>query len=120
LGDLALEKGELDRAGTFFQTLTWLQPDDFAARGKLALVQQLKEDWQAADFQLRHVLEKHPNNVEFMLRLGVLNLERRKKATTAKERNAASADARHWLQAVLRAQPENALASRGLESLKNP
>lgn len=118
LGDHFLERRELDKAHQAFRVLTRLQPDAPAARGKYALVLQLQENFPAADRELRAILEKDPANVEFMLRLGVLHLERRNQAKNVSDRNEASREAEVWLRKVLEAQPENAVASRALESLR--
>ena len=65
------------------------------------------------------VVDKDAQNVEFMLRLGVLNTEWCLKAKEASERKTAGAEARKWLAKVLEAQPDNALASRALESIQD-
>ena len=95
-----------------------LIPESAPAHGKLALVLQLDGNWPAADRELRVVLDKDPENLEFMLRLGVLHTERFTKSKSTTERDQASTEATLWLQKVLEAQPENAIASRALERLK--
>ena len=117
LGDLALEGRDHVTALRLFRTLVTLAPEDPAARGKLALVHQLEGDWPAADAQLHAVVDKDPENAEFLLRLGVLHTERFTKAKTADERNAASAEAAKWLAKVLEKQPDNTIASRALETV---
>lgn len=117
LGDLALERGDLAKACEHFRVLVLLQPAASAARGKLALALQATGDFAAADHELKAVMDKEPENLEFMLRLGLLHAERHEKAKRADERKAAAAEASKWLQEVLKAQPDNALASRALESL---
>jgi hypothetical protein len=64
------------------------------------------------------VLERDPDNVEFALRLGLLHAERAGRAPTAESRRGAVAEAERWLRQVLEAQPENAVASRALASLR--
>jgi tetratricopeptide (TPR) repeat protein len=118
LGDLELERRDVAQARDHFRILTSLQPDSVPAHGKLALALQLLGDYPAADRELRRVLDKDPENVEFMLRLGLLHAERHLRATQASERQRASEEASRWLRKVLELQPENALASRTLESLK--
>jgi tetratricopeptide (TPR) repeat protein len=118
LGDLALERSDLAAARQAFEVVARLRPDEPSAHGKLALVLQLEGDWPAADRELRGVLEQQPDNLEFVLRLGVLHTERFTRAKTAAERDEAAREATRWLQQVLDAQPENALASRALDRLK--
>ncbi len=120
LGDIHLERGDLKAAREAFQVLTVLQPDALPPRGKLALVLQREGDWAGAERELRHVVEKDPENLEFTLRLGILFTERAQRATRLEERRAASAEAEQWLRKVLEAQPENAVASRALQQLKGP
>lgn len=118
LGDLALDRNDLLGARKDFQVVARLRPDDPAARGKLALVFQLDGDWPAADRELKAVMDKEPDNLEFALRLGVLHTERFTKAKTSAEREGAAKEATKWLEQVLEAQPENAIASRALERVK--
>jgi len=118
LGDLALERQDYAGARRHFEVAARLLPESAPAHGKLALVLQLDGNWPAADRELHLVLDKDPENLEFMLRLGVLHTERFTKAKTPGERDAASAEATKWLNKVLEAQPENAIASRALERLK--
>ena len=97
-----------------------MQPDALAARGKLSLVLQLMGDYPAAARELEYVLAKDPNNVEFMLRLGLLHADRRNHTSRPEERARATEEATRWLRKVLEAQPENVVASRTLESLRGP
>lgn len=117
LGDLALERRDYVGAKQLFEALVHLQPDAAWAHGKLALVYQLDGDWPAADRELHAVVDKEPDNAEFLLRLGVLHTERFTRAKSADERKSASAEAAKWLAKVLEKQPENALASRALETV---
>ena len=118
LGDVALDRQDFVTARTYFEVASRLLPESAAAHGKLALVYQLDGNWPAADKELRVVLDKDPENLEFILRLGVLHTERFAKARSPTEKDQASAEATKWLQKVLEAQPENAIASRALERLK--
>ncbi len=120
LADMALEKNELDEAHKAYFIASRLAPDDTNAHGKLALVYQLEGNWPAADRELKAVLDKDADNVEFMLRLGVLHTERFTKAKNPAEKKEAAAEASKWLEKVIEAQPENALASRALERVKRP
>lgn len=118
LGDLHLERRDLKAAGEAFRIVTSLEPDAVPPRGKLALVRQLEGDWAGAERELRVVMDKDPDNLEFALRLGVLFTEQARQSSRLEERRAASAKAELWLHKVLEAQPENAVASRALEQLK--
>ena len=120
LGDFALERQDLVSARRHFTIASRLSPESTPAHGKLALVHQLEGDWPAADRELHAVLDREPENLEFVLRLGLLHAEHAFKAKSAKERSEARAEASKWLDKVLEAQPENALASRALEKLNSP
>lgn len=117
LGDLALERRDLPAAEQAFRTWVAIAPDSLNARGKLALVYQQQGDWPGAENQLKAALEKEPENMELVLRMGVLHAERFQKARTAQEKQAASETARLWLKRVLDAQPDNTIASRALQTL---
>jgi tetratricopeptide (TPR) repeat protein len=118
LGDAALERQDLVTARRHYEIAARLLPESAPVRGKLALVHQLDGNWPAADRELRAVLQWEPENLEFMLRLGVLHTERFTKSRSSSEREAAAREATTWLEKVLAQQPENALASRALERLK--
>ncbi|MCP3101583.1 tetratricopeptide repeat protein [Myxococcus sp. K15C18031901] len=118
LGDLHLERRDLAAAREAFSVAVSLLPDAVPPRGKLALVYQLEGDYPAAERELRRVVEKDPENVEFSLRLGLLFTEQAKKSTRPQARKEAAGEAERWLSKVLEAQPENAVASRALQSLK--
>ena len=115
-----MERQDYVAARRHFEVAARLVPESPAAHGKLALVLQLDGNWPAADKELHRVLDKEPENIEFMLRLGVLHTERFTKARTPAERTEASKEASKWLAKVLEAQPENAIASRALERLNAP
>lgn len=115
LGEAALGRRDLIGAKQAFEIVTWLEPDAPASRGKLALVYQLDGDWAAAERELRAVVDADPKNLEFVLRLGVLQAEHFSRARSPAERETARQEAQRWLRQVLEAQPENALASRALE-----
>jgi tetratricopeptide (TPR) repeat protein len=120
LGDVALERQDLARALVAFRTATRLKPDDWFARGKLALVHQLESNWPAADRELKAELARNPENLEATLRLGLLHAEKYLKVKAAAEKQTARAEATKYLEQVLEQQPENALASRALERVKQP
>lgn len=120
LGDVAIERQELEKARTAFRTAVRLRPDNWFARGKLAMVFQLEGNWPAADRELKAELAQRPDNLEAALRLGLLHTEKYMKVKPAAERQAAQAEASKWLEQVLEEQPENALASRALERVKQP
>ncbi|WP_342382007.1 tetratricopeptide repeat protein [Myxococcus stipitatus] len=118
LGDLHLDRRDLPAARAAFSVAVSLTPDSIPARGKLALVYQLEADYPAAERELRYVVEKDPENVEFSLRLGLLFTEQSMKSSRPQVRKSAAEEAERWLSKVLEAQPENAVASRALQSLK--
>jgi len=118
LGDLHLERRDLPAARDAFSVAVSLQPDAVPPRGKLALVYQLDGDYPAAERELRHVVEKDPENMEFSLRLGLLFTEQAMKASRTETRKTAAGEAERWLSKVLDMQPENAVASRALQQLK--
>ena len=118
LGDVALDRRELEEARDAYFALAHLQPGSISAHGKLAAVLQLQGELGEADRELRAALELGPDSLELQLRLGLLHAERSLKAKGAGERRQASAEAARWLRRVLDAQPENALASRTLETLR--
>lgn len=118
LGDVALDRQDYVTARKHFEVAVRLIPESAPAHGKLALVHQLDGNWPAADKELRVVLDREPENLEFMLRLGVLHTERFAKSKSQSEKDQASTEATLWLQKVLEAQPENAIASRALARLK--
>jgi len=118
VGDLSLERRDLKAAREAFRILTWLQPEAVPPRGKLAVVYQLEGDFPAAERELRHVVEKDPENMEFSLRLGLLFAEQTQRTRKPEERRAAGEEAEKWLLKVLEEQPDNALASRALQQVK--
>ena len=118
LGDLALERRDFTAARDAFFALAHLQPGSTSARGKLAAALQLGGDLAGADRELRAALALDPESLEFQLRLGLLHAERSLRAAREDDRRQASQEAERWLRKVLDAQPENAVASRALETLK--
>ncbi len=117
-GNLELEAHELDQARKSFGTLASLEPDEADAHTKLAAVQQLEGDFPAADKELKHVHDKEPDNMAVVLQLGLLHTDWYLKAKAPQERKAAEGEARKWLDQVLSAQPDNAIASAALEQLQ--
>lgn len=117
LGDLALERRDIPAAKQNFRILSTLQPDAAGPHAKLAIVDQVEGDLGAADAELRRALEIRPDDLELQLRMGLLQTDRYRAAKSRAEKDAARKEAETWLAKVLRVQPENALASRALESL---
>lgn len=118
LGDLHLERRDLNAARDAFTVAVSLAPDAIPPRGKLALVYQLDGNYPSAERELRHVVEKDPENMEFTLRLGLLFTEQALKSSRPEARKTAAGEAERWLSKVLETQPENAVASRALQQLK--
>ena len=110
--DMALEKNELQEAHKAYFIASRLEPGDPNAHGKLALVYQLEGNWPAADRELKAVLDNDAENVEFMLRLGVLHTERFTKAKNAAEKKEAAAEASKWLEKVVPILLDEALPPR--------
>jgi tetratricopeptide (TPR) repeat protein len=119
LGELALDRLDYPTARQRFLNAAYLDPAKPALREQLALVYQRERNWSAADRELKALLARQPDNVGYILRLGLLHSERAMSASDHSERQAARAEATAWLERVLKAQPENALASRALEDLKS-
>jgi tetratricopeptide (TPR) repeat protein len=115
---LALEHQDVDEARKDFERLTSLVPDEASAHGKLASAMELGKDVIGADRELKKALELEPENLEFTARLGLLHAERYRSATKPAEKKAEREQAEKYLQDVLRRQPENAIASRTLEALR--
>jgi tetratricopeptide (TPR) repeat protein len=118
LGDLALQRSDHSEAARCFRTASLLEPLSTPSRGKLALAYQLLEDWPGAERELKAVVDREPENLEFMLRLGILNAEHYKKARTPDEKKRAASEAESYLTKVLEAQPDNALASAALQIVR--
>lgn len=117
LGDLELERRDLAAAEKAFRGWVTINPASLPARGKAALVYQLQGNWPQAEAQLQAALAMAPDNMEFVLRIGVLHAERFQWARSVPEKKQASEAARFWLKKVLDAQPENTIASRALQTL---
>lgn len=118
LGELALGREDLDGALRHFSILSHLRPEDPMVRLRLAAVHLRQGRHDAAEQQLTLVLDKDPDNLELKLQLGLLYLEKRAQARTVEQRRAATELARRYLGEVVNADPDNAFASRALESLK--
>jgi tetratricopeptide (TPR) repeat protein len=118
LGDLAIERRDLSTAQEMFGALTALQPDALPPKGKLALALELGGDYAGASRVLHQVVKQDPENLEFLLRLGLVEVERAQHAASATEKAAARAEAERCLDQVLKRQPDNAIASRALQDVK--
>jgi tetratricopeptide (TPR) repeat protein len=118
LGDLALQRADPQAAGRCFRTVVLLDPRSNVSRAKLALTYQLQEDWPGAERELKVVVDKEPENLEFVLRLGILNAEHFKRARTPGEKEKAAKEAEVHLKKILEAQPDNALASAALQVVR--
>lgn len=120
LGEGALDRQDYEKARQAFRTASRLKPDSWPARGKFAAVLQLETNYVGAERELKSELDLHPENLEAVLRLGLLHTEKFLKAKGDKDRQAARTEATKWLEKLLEEQPENALASRALERVKQP
>ena len=77
-----------------------------------------RETGQARNASCGRCCRRIRRTCEFALRLGLLHTERAGRAATEPARRSASEEAQRWLRQVLQAQPENAVASRALASLR--
>ena len=118
LGELALERREGAQARRYLDLAASLAPGNAPVRAKLALALQLEGDVLGADRALKQASELDPENLEYLARLGLLHAERFHRATRPDERKAARDEAVRYLQEVLKRQPENAIASRTLQSVQ--
>jgi tetratricopeptide (TPR) repeat protein len=118
LGELALERQDGAQARQYLEALASLNPDDASVRGLLANALLGVGDVRGADRELKRALQLQPENLEFSARLGLLHADIFHKATGAQERQAERAEATRYLEDVLKRQPENAIASRALEGLR--
>ena len=118
LGDMALDARDLSAARKNYGLLLALEPGNTQVRTKLSSALQLDGDLTGAESTLRDGLLGAPHNVDLLLRLGLLSLDLRARAATPQERSHAAEEAARCLREVLQIQPQNALASRALQSLK--
>ncbi len=118
LGDLSFERQDYATARQHYAVAVHLLPDSPEVRGRLSLAHQADGNWPAAIREVQVVLDADPDNLEFALRMGLLQTERFVAARTEVERTTAAGEGRKWLTRVLEEQPENALASRALQRLK--
>jgi tetratricopeptide (TPR) repeat protein len=118
LGELAMERSDPNAAAGWLAIAARLQPDSAAAVVRYALALQAKGDLEGADRELRRANGLEPESLEVKLRLGVLHAVRHARAKSPDAREAAAAEATRWLEEVLSAQPENAIASRALQGVK--
>jgi hypothetical protein len=79
---------------------------------------ELAGDYAGASRVLHQVVDKDPENLEFLLRLGLVETASAKHAANAAEKQAHRDQAEHFLNEVLKRQPDNAIASRALEDVK--
>lgn len=114
LGELASERREDDKARQCFTIATELAPERAELKGRLAAMHQLQGDYAAARNALEEGLSQEPENVDLMLRMGLLFADRFEKTKVGAEKAESKREAAKWLRKVLDAQPENALASRVL------
>jgi tetratricopeptide (TPR) repeat protein len=118
LGEMALDRRDLPTAQRLYRTLTLLQPENLGARFKLATALQLDGDLGGAEHILQDALVRAPHSVDVLLRLGLLNMDLRAKASTADAKRRAASEAARYLTQVVQAQPQNAIAARALQALK--
>ena len=120
LGEVALDAKDLVAAERWFHRWARILPDEPAPRAKWALVLQLMGRFRDAELALLASHAAQPENPEYMLRLGLLFVDERLKAKTATAKREAETAAVKWLSATLAKDPENADASRALDSVRTP
>lgn len=118
LGEVAAARDDFATAEKHFRTLALLRPDDAGVGVRLATVYLRQGKLDVAERELMAVLQKAPDSLELKLQLGLLHMEKRSRARTTEERRTATEQARKYLTEVITADPDNAFASRALETLK--
>lgn len=116
LGELALEESDFKSARRHLGIAATLSPS-VPVRAKLARALQLNGDYPEAERELRGLLQLQPENLEVMLRLGLLHAEEHARSSSPADRSRTRAEAVHWLREVLRVQGDNVTAAHALESL---
>jgi tetratricopeptide (TPR) repeat protein len=118
LGDLASERADEAEVLRCYRIASSLSPQDVGLRLKHAGALQASKDYPGAERELLTAYRTDETNVETALRLGLLFIDRLDRSVDdGPKRVALRNQAKRWLEQVLQSQPENAVASRGLELL---
>ena len=118
LGEIALQRGDSREATAQFQKVVVLRPSDQGARQRYALALAAQGELDLADRELSAIAEKDPKNAEVLLRLGMLNLDRKQREKDPARARAHGERAARYLERVLDLQPQNVIAARLLQALK--
>ncbi|MBR2979584.1 MAG: tetratricopeptide repeat protein [Myxococcaceae bacterium] len=118
LAQMALQVSEFAPAERWLKRLITLRPDDKRARLSLgaALIGQEKLDEAETVFQ--RLLDDDGDNVEVLMRMGMLHMEKRKREETNPEKARALGEkAAGYFEKVLDLQPQNVFAAKMLQSI---
>lgn len=118
LGQMALQISDFAQAKAWLKRLVTLQPKDRGARLSLGAALVGDGDLDGAEAIYAGLLKEDSKDVESLMRMGLLFLERRKLEETNPEKARALGDAAaKWFEKVLDVQPQNVFAARMLQSL---
>ena len=118
LGQMALQISDFTNAVSWYRRLITLKPSDQGARIAYGASLTGSGDFDGAEAVYAGILKENPKNVEVLMRMGLLFLERRKIQEGNPEKSRAlSAEAAKWFEKVLDIQPQNGFAARMLQSL---
>lgn len=118
LAQMSLQISDFAAAERWLKRLIALRPADQRARLSYgaALIGQEKLDQAEAVFQ--QLLDEDAKNVEVLMRMGMLNMERRKREETNPERARRLGEkAAGYFEQVLDLQPQNVFAAKMLQSI---
>lgn len=115
---MSLQLSDFAQAETYYRRLVTLRPQDDSASLAYGAALTGAEMLDEAETVYRGLLRKNPKNIEVLMRLGMLHMERRKREETNPEK------AREWgakaavfFEKVLDLQPQNVFAARMLQTL---
>lgn len=118
LGAMALQLSDFAQAESYYRHLVTLSPQDDGARLAYGAALTGADMLDEAEAVYQGLLRKNPKNIEVLMRMGMLHMERRKREETNPEK------AREWggkaagfFEKVLDLQPQNVFAARMLQTL---
>jgi tetratricopeptide (TPR) repeat protein len=120
LGAIAQQRNNPAEAAGFLRTLVVLRPDDNQARYNWGMALLADGQLDAAAREFTAVLSREPKNVEVLLRLALVEVERSRREKDPGLANAARERAVKQLEQVLDIQPENVFAAQTLQKLRPP
>jgi tetratricopeptide (TPR) repeat protein len=118
LGQIALQRGDPATAARWLKVLVVLRPADPSARGAYGRALLGANDPTAAEREFKAILESDPTNVEALLRMGLVTLERRNGEKDPARRGALAEQAARYFESVLDLQPQNVYAARMLKEAR--